>query len=310
MENEKRLPYDLQMRSLKDFTLIGFALLAYISISHLAALGIDRLTESLLPAVADSSWFGLGLSIVAIHMVALPIVMLILKRVPVGDAIGPCRSDINLERFGMFAIVSFAAMYLSTMITVVFYAELSPTGGLPENPVGEVMLDAGMLPTLIFGVIIGPIMEEITFRGILLKRLRRWGDIPAIIISGVCFGLFHCTINQFLYAASVGMIFAYTVLRYGTLKYAVLLHMLINAVGGLVMPVIVTSDNIFAIGLAGLSIIALVIGGIIVAFVNRHYREFYGTEEPAWRTILRFFVTPGSLGFIAVCIFFTVLNML
>ena len=43
----------------------------------------------------------------------------------------------------------------------------------------------------IVGAIIGPIAEEIFFRGLLFTYLRHWGMIPALILSTAAFVLIH-----------------------------------------------------------------------------------------------------------------------
>ena len=83
----------------------------------------------------------------------------------------------------------------------------------------------------LFMVILAPIFEEIFFRKVVIDRLRRYGDLPAIIISGLVFGLIHGNFSQFFYAALLGMVFGAIYVHTGKLGYTIFLHMLINFMG-------------------------------------------------------------------------------
>jgi membrane protease YdiL (CAAX protease family) len=75
-------------------------------------------------------------------------------------------------------------------------------------------------------------MEEVIYRKLVIDRLRCFGELPALLISGVGFGLIHGNFSQFFYAALIGIVFGYVYLRTGNILHTVLLHMLINLIGG------------------------------------------------------------------------------
>ena len=58
--------------------------------------------------------------------------------------------------------------------------------------------------------IVGPIAEELVFRGMIFGKLRRaFSFWPAAIISGIMFGVFHMNIMQGVYASVLGVLLAY-----------------------------------------------------------------------------------------------------
>ncbi len=81
--------------------------------------------------------------------------------------------------------------------------------------------------TFIYLSVIGPICEEIVFRGALLRMFSKYGKIFAIIVSAILFGLIHSNINQGLNATCMGIVLAYTTLEY-SLKWSIMLHMINN----------------------------------------------------------------------------------
>ena len=72
-------------------------------------------------------------------------------------------------------------------------------------------------------------MEELLFRGMILKRARRFGDRTAVAFTAVLFGLMHGNLLQFFYAASIGLILGYVAVRTSSIRYTVLMHMAINS---------------------------------------------------------------------------------
>lgn len=75
------------------------------------------------------------------------------------------------------------------------------------------------------------IFEEILHRGILLKGVKENTNIKcAIILSGVLFGLMHLNINQFFYAAIIGMFFTIMAILTKSIWVPIILHFMNNAI--------------------------------------------------------------------------------
>lgn len=64
--------------------------------------------------------------------------------------------------------------------------ELVPPTQLPEG-----MSDAGIAVAAVLAILVAPVTEEVFFRGLLFRSLRRYGFVPAAAISGVVFGAVH-----------------------------------------------------------------------------------------------------------------------
>ena len=94
----------------------------------------------------------------------------------------------------------------------------------------------------------------------MLNKIRMYGDKVAIITTAIMFGLFHANFSQFFYAVGLGVIFAYVTLKTGTIKYSIILHIVIIVGDG---------SNIALIGVAGLVLIAITIIGIVLLINNR-----------------------------------------
>lgn len=85
---------------------------------------------------------------------------------------------------------------------------------------------------LVLIVVIGaPIVEELFFRGLLLRSLEnRWGSLWALVISSVIFGAVHLQPLQFPALVVVGLILGYMTQRTDRLGPAIFAHIAFNAV--------------------------------------------------------------------------------
>lgn len=77
--------------------------------------------------------------------------------------------------------------------------------------------------------ILTPLMEEVVFRGLVYTRLRRSLNAgAAIVLCGIIFGAAHMNIEQFLYAAPLGMLMAAVFEKYGSLLAPFAIHFAFN----------------------------------------------------------------------------------
>ncbi len=81
---------------------------------------------------------------------------------------------------------------------------------------------AGLVMYLLLVPIIGPIIEEVIFRGFLYRALAaKWGWIAAMILTSVLFGLYH----KHFYAAFISsIVFVCVMRRTGSLWSAIVVH--------------------------------------------------------------------------------------
>lgn len=99
------------------------------------------------------------------------------------------------------------------------YSEVSEQA-FSGQPVGLMILVVG---------IIGPICEELMFRGIVFHRLKDWvKPQAAIIISALLFGIYHGNVVQFFYATCMGVMLAIIYDKTGTLWISIVAHIAAN----------------------------------------------------------------------------------
>lgn len=88
-----------------------------------------------------------------------------------------------------------------------------------------------LLISILSSGILGPIIEELIFRGIIYNRLKEITSIKAsMIISTIIFALFHFELSQIFYAFLMGYLFVIIYEFYGNLKASIIAHMSANIV--------------------------------------------------------------------------------
>ena len=106
-------------------------------------------------------------------------------------------------------------------------------------------VNRNILVTLITTGILGPILEELIFRGIVYEKLKNFNKkSTSTLITGVLFGLFHGNIIQFIYAVLLNFVLVKSYERENNILAPILIHVCANSVTTLLLNFII-QINIF-----------------------------------------------------------------
>ena len=134
--------------------------------------------------------------------------------------------------------------------------------------------------TVLYAALLGPLIEEYVYRGVLLDSIRPYGDRFAVVSSAVIFGLAHGNLMQFLPAALIGWFLGYVRVKTGSWGVCVLLHALNNLTSLLLESLLerVTNESLY--GAINLAYIAAMV--IAFALIWRKLKARCGElAEPA-----------------------------
>ena len=109
-------------------------------------------------------------------------------------------------------------------------------GVAPENTIETLVNETPIWLIFILVVVVGPTLEELVFRKVMIDRLAIFGDRSAILVSSVAFGFFHGNLYQLFYAFFIGLVLGYVYTKTGKVIYTVILHGIINFFGSIVSP--------------------------------------------------------------------------
>lgn len=287
----------------KSYSRLGLALTAMFAGIHIGQLLLAGRTSSL----------------VALHLpiygVGFPLFLLLLSRTPAPERAKPVRR-LGVRRFLPLIPVCCFAGYGGNLLGQLLWGVLRLL--LPLRVSLPAAALSGEHPALQAALLVfaAPLMEEYVFRRCVIDRLRPFGERAALLSSALLFGLFHSGVNQVCYAFLLGLVFGYVYLRTGLLRYTAALHILVNGLTTLVLPLLlyrvsgsVTRDMmgqfLFSSVLREPSVLPLVVyivclfvlsllGAVLFVFGVREHR--LKREGVGMKTVC---AAPGFLGFLA-----------
>lgn len=92
--------------------------------------------------------------------------------------------------------------------------------------------------------IIGPILEEFLFRGIVFEKLKCFNSVKkSLVLSVIIFSIFHNTLVQMVYALFIGYIITKLYIKTNNLLVAIVFHICSNFVIALMFQFIIVLPN-------------------------------------------------------------------
>jgi membrane protease YdiL (CAAX protease family) len=150
---------------------------------------------------------------------------------------------------------------ITAMFTVNIILNLIP---FPEswqemlNENSDMISSSSMLMQIVCVGLIGPIAEEVIFRGLMLKALRRsmhpW---VAIVLSSIVFGVVHGNPIGIIYATGMGILMGWLYHRTGSIVACSLFHMVYNLMS--LFAIYIPEEMLVMITLLSLPIFAVCI---------------------------------------------------
>ena len=251
------------MEPKKVFSRIGLALFAMAMTVMVVQVSLVAVISRLWPSFTEGPWFIWVLMGISFYCIGFPVFALMTKGIPDGPK--GDRKEISFKDFIVIFFICMAAVYIFNILGGVVNLLIGFIKGEPiMNPLVGALDGANMLGTFIFVGILSPIIEEVVFRGIMIDKLRGYGDKIAIWMSAFTFALFHGNLSQFFYALVLGLFFGYIATKTNTIKYTVKLHIIINIIGSVIMPYLALSENQLLVAAAGFAIIIMVVIGLVL----------------------------------------------
>lgn len=183
------------------------------------------------------------------------------------------KSAFSLKNIGYIIVMGVLGQYASNLIATLTGVLIPSAMDSYEDLAQNFDLSTASPVFMILAVcIVGPIAEELVFRGMIFGKLRRaFSFWPAAIISGIMFGVFHMNIMQGVYASVLGVLLAYVYEKTQTIFGSIFFHIVFNASSYITdfvnsgIQSVVPSETVYSAGLILFSILS----GIIVILLAR-----------------------------------------
>jgi membrane protease YdiL (CAAX protease family) len=222
----------------KLFSRIFLAISAYIFALYFSHIGIYAILSRVLSPeayenFASSLVWSIIISSAAQYLISFPIFLLMMIGTDKAEA--KEKKKLAVTDFLLFFLIGEALMYVGNLIGNMLNEIIGEfTGQIPDNSLEIIIAKTPMWLIFIVIVIIGPIVEELIFRKLMIDRLSIYGDRMAIIFSAVAFGLMHGNLYQLFYATLLGALLGYVYTYTRDIKYTIFMHMIINFIGSVV----------------------------------------------------------------------------
>lgn len=161
---------------------------------------------------------------------------------------------LRFEKTDMFApMYVFAATGIGLMANIpinIISAILEENGiNLGGSDVEIPQSDAGVILMFFAVAIVAPLCEEYIFRGIILTKLRKHGDVFAIVTSSILFGLAHQNFVSIPVTFAICCVMGYVYVKTNNLWVPISVHFLNNFISVTLSVVIdrVTDENLATI---------------------------------------------------------------
>lgn len=79
-----------------------------------------------------------------------------------------------------------------------------------------------------YACLLGPVLEELLYRGVLLQSMRKYSERFAIFLSALIFGLMHQNYQQFILGFLLGIPLAVVAVKYNSLIPSIITHIIVN----------------------------------------------------------------------------------
>ena len=138
----------------------------------------------------------------------------------------------------------FKPVVLIVLILICLYLVLCGMFAIADKTLPSVMqkyyylmklssIGTNMLVTIVYGYMLGPVAEELAFRGLIFCMLEKakLHYMLVILIQGLLFGIMHMNPVQSVYAFLIGTVFGYLRYKYKTVILSIGSHIVFNILG-------------------------------------------------------------------------------
>lgn len=132
-------------------------------------------------------------------------------------------------KFGNLLLTLLFGILIQPVITLISAFSMVFAKNVTGASIFEIADRVPFLVCLLLVAVLPAVLEETVYRGVFYNEYGKINPVKAALLSGVMFGIMHGNINQFCYAAVMGIIFALLVEATGSIISTMLVHFWTNA---------------------------------------------------------------------------------
>ena len=173
-------------------------------------------------------------------------------------------------------VIGFAMVFVSNLILALFNPLTMLVGMdfyMEQLNLISQLISGTSLPLAIVSVgIVGPIVEEVIFRGLIFYYFqKRYSVKTAIIVQAILFGVIHLNLAQASYAIIVGLFLGYAYVYTQSIWVPIIIHV-VNNIVAMVVPEAIASMQSWMLITSGLAMLLLII--VILRMMKKEGYQF------------------------------------
>lgn len=227
-EQQRYLQKQQQIRTMRsDCNKVGFFVLIYfLSMYAIAYITIFLMAGGLIPANDETEFFSNIMYAVGASLIP-GLIFIAASKTRISDVLTsthvPFSKILPIILFGM-GVAMLANVAATIFDTNISLFELKNYAS--QDTEGTTLYE--FLLSVIGTALVPAFAEEFAFRGIVLSRLRKYGDSFAIFASALLFGAMHGNTTQIVFAFLLGLIFAFVDVKTNSIIPSVIIHFFNN----------------------------------------------------------------------------------
>ena len=165
----------------------------------------------------------------------------------------------------LWILMSVPVMYIITYLVEMLISKMNVNPTMIENALVFEDNALGRILLFIEIAILPAIFEELLFRKVMLDGSKKYGTVFGIIFTAIMFGLIHMNIPQAVNAICIGILFAYLVIKTGSIIPAMVLHFINNGTQALIM---INENNLIMTSVINYVYLGMAILGALILLIN------------------------------------------
>lgn len=170
-----------------------------------------------------------------------------------------------------------------------------------KSPLDEITIDLEKFIVFSITVALLPaISEELFFRGIILNTLSGSKQVYAVLMSALCFALYHCSVAQFVYQFIYGVALGFLFITAKSVLPCVIAHFL-NNFSVLLLRYLKVEINLYSLTILMIGVVCLAVFSALVYLVITKCKRQDEESKAEKGEVIRFFF-PYALFAIIICV--------
>ncbi|MBQ8426451.1 MAG: CPBP family intramembrane metalloprotease [Clostridia bacterium] len=187
--------------------------------------------------------------------------------------------------------------YVNNAIAEVFIG----WGANIKSPLDEITIDLGKLIVFSITVALLPaISEELFFRGIILNSLSGVKQVYAVLISALCFALYHCSVAQLVYQFIYGVALGFLFITVKSVLPCIIAHFA-NNFSVLLLRYLKVEINLYSLTIIMIGVACLAVFSALVYLLLKKGKKQEKEIKTEKGEITRFFF-PYAMFAIIICV--------